>query len=150
MLFSSLILHRFFNKVFEMPIGYKKGKIRIPAIIKEASLSIKKYFVIGFFDGDGYCNKTFLRRNFTPVVSVSQASRKMLEDIKEILLEGGVHMNLIKRTRANHIWYELNTKDRQQIRNFRKSFGFRYRTKSQNLNLLVEKISFKEAKLKDL
>jgi DNA-binding transcriptional regulator WhiA len=48
-LFSSSILHRLLNAVFEMPMGYKKGKLKLPKIILSSNVEIKKYFLKGFF-----------------------------------------------------------------------------------------------------
>lgn len=137
-LFYSMILFRIFNKVFEMPMGYKKGRLRVPKIIKNAPFKIKKYFLIGFFDGDGWCSNFNRKKRFTPTLAVNQSSKEILEDLNEILKEAGLnfHINIAKRN--SYKWYTLVTKDRKQIKRFQEVFHFRYSNKKERLKVLVE------------
>ena len=137
-LFNSMILLRILNKVFEMPIGYKKGKLRMPKVIQKAPFRIKKYFVMGFMDGDGMCSKVNTTKKFTPVVSMSQSSREILQDLNEIMKEGSLNFNLYKKKRDKFNWYVLETKNKQQIREFYENFGFLYHNKKERLKRLVE------------
>jgi len=136
-LFQSMILFRILNKVFKMPIGYKKGKLSIPKIIREAPFEIKKHFLIGFFDGDGWCSNFNPKKKFTPILAANQSSKKILEELNDILKEGGLnfHINIAKRDQ--HTWYNLVTKDKGEITRFQDQFGFGYRNKQERLKTLV-------------
>jgi len=136
-LFQSMILHRILHKLFEMPMGYKKGKLRIPKLIKKAPLEIKKQFVIGFFDGDGMCSRYNPTKKFTKVLSVSQSDKEILEDISQILDETGLNFRLTKSKRDKYVWYRLGTKSTKQITKFQELFGFRYENKKKRLKKLV-------------
>ncbi|MBU3941246.1 MAG: LAGLIDADG family homing endonuclease, partial [Nanoarchaeota archaeon] len=138
-LFSSNVFHRFLNKVFEMPYGYKKGKLKIPKIIEDSPLIIKKYFLIGFMDGDGTCIQNIKSKN-SNCVSISQSSTEILLDLKKILAELGFSFNLYKKTRDKHIWYVLETKDKKQIRKFYEKVGFLYPTKARKLEYVVKNL----------
>lgn len=145
-LFNSLILHRLLNNLFEMPFGYKKGKLRLPQLLKEAPFEIKKNFLIGFFDGDGWCSKRADTK--TPMVSVSQSSKEILLDLKEILSDGGIDFKLYKKFSNNYFFYVLETKDKNKIKKFKEVFGFRHPLKINHLNLLLENFNkSKEARI---
>ncbi len=140
-LFSSSTIHRFLNKVFEMPLGYKKGKLRVPKVIKNAPLEIQKYFIIGFFDGDGSCtNLEDGRKKFTPVVHAGQSDKKILIDIQEMLKKFELNFNLHKHRYKQYEWYSLNTKDKKQIKQFQKKIGFTHPLKKERLQILVKKL----------
>lgn len=50
---QSKVLYLFFHKLFQIPQGKKKGKLRIPKIIINASNRIRCAFIAGLFDADG-------------------------------------------------------------------------------------------------
>lgn len=137
-LFQSMILHRLLNKLFEMPMGYKKGRLRIPQIIKDAPFEIQKYFLIGFFDGDGSCSNLTNAKHFTPVVALSQSSKEILFDLMEILEHKDLKFRFHKKTREKHVWYVIETKDKQIIKKFYEEFGFIYINKRERLKKLIE------------
>tara|TARA_Y100000310_G_scaffold89923_1_gene87115 strand:+ start:68411 stop:69469 length:1059 start_codon:yes stop_codon:yes gene_type:complete len=145
-LFNSLIIHRLLHQLFEMPLGYKKGKLIIPTLIKDSPFDIKKHFLVGFFDGDGWCTKTLNGTNFTPSVAASQSSRFILEDLQDILSEAGLNFNINTSTRDIYKWYTLVTKDRKQIQRYKDIFGFRYQNKKESLQKLTQSFKFKEAR----
>lgn len=137
-LFQSMILFRIFNKLFEMPMGYKKGKLRIPKTIKNSPFKIKKYFLIGFFDGDGWCSNFNHKKRFTPTIAVNQSSKEILEDLNEILKEAGLNFHINTAKRNSYKWYTLVTKDKKQIKRFQEVFHFRYSNKKERLKTLIE------------
>ena len=51
---NSKILFLFLHNICELPKGNKKGKLRVPTIIWNASSDVKANFLAGFFDSDGY------------------------------------------------------------------------------------------------
>lgn len=144
-LFSNMIIHRMFNKIFNMPMGYKKNRLRVPELIYKSDFEIKKNFLIGFFDGDGACNKT-REGKFTPIVSVSQSSKGILEDLDQILREGGLFFNIYKKFRDKYEWYTLETKDKKNIRKFKETFGFYHPIKKERLDSLVKSFNVKAAR----
>lgn len=80
------VIHQFLNRVFEMPIGKKKGKLRVPAIILQADTELRKWFVAGFFDADGGTPRMEEPGcKFRPRIVIKQASLRILQDIKRIL-----------------------------------------------------------------
>lgn len=136
-LFQSMILHRILNMVFEMPMGYKKGRLHIPRIIRNAPYEIKKNFLIGFLDGDGSCSILKSDKKTYPVIAVSQSSKKILLELNEILKEKEFDFNVYTKKRSKYIWYTLETKDKKQIARFEKEIGFRDKVKKGRLRALV-------------
>lgn len=137
-LFQSMIFFRILNNLFEMPMGYKKGKLKIPSLLKEAPFEIKKYFVSGFFDGDGWCSILNTKKKFTSVVAVSQSSKEILEDLNDVLKEAGLNFKLNNKKRGQYIWYDLITKSKKQIKLFQNEFNFYYPNKRERLKVLVD------------
>lgn len=89
---QSKVLYIFFNKILKMPIGKKKGKLKIPLIIRKASNEIKKNFIAGFFDADG-C--VYIKRKY---ISVSQADNNFLKELAEIFNGLGIKTRKIYKT----------------------------------------------------
>ncbi len=137
-LFQSMILHRLLNEVFEMPMGYKKGKLKIPKIIKESPYKIRKDFLIGFFDGDGSCSNLKSKGKAYPLITVAQSNKEILSELNEILKESGFNFNLYAKRRKGYCWYVLETKDKNQIIQFEHNIGFRDKIKRERLRLLVD------------
>ncbi|MBU1976860.1 MAG: LAGLIDADG family homing endonuclease [Nanoarchaeota archaeon] len=131
-LFQSIILYRILNKVFDFPYGYKKGKLKIPTVFNNASLELRKYFLIGFFDGDGRCSYLNKNRKTYPFVSVSQSSRGILCDLNKILSEAKLGFNIYEKRRDSFGWYVLETKDKKKIKRFKEEFGFLYPNKKKD------------------
>lgn len=74
-------LHRFFMVVCGMPVGDKRGKLKIPDIIGNASLELQKWFISGFFDADGCI--TFNKCG-QPNLVITQYGDRILKQIIEI------------------------------------------------------------------
>ena len=79
-------LHRFLMIVCGIPAGDKRGKTKVPEIIKNAPLELQKWFISGFFDADG----CILTKNRWPAVTITQYNSNILEEIKEISSELGI------------------------------------------------------------
>lgn len=86
----------YLNRVFEFPLGKKKGKLKIPKIINKASKKIKKEFVRGFVDADGGIariekyNKIPRWLERSPQITISQSTEIFIKDLKNIMLELGL------------------------------------------------------------
>ena len=76
---SSKSVYFFLNKICGMPLGKKKGKLRIPEVISWASDEVKINFIAGFFDADGCI---YVKRKN---VSIVQADRKILESLSYLI-----------------------------------------------------------------
>lgn len=135
-LFQSMILWRILHTVFEMPQGYKKGKLTMPYLIKKAPFEIKKHFVVGFFDGDGWCNKN--ENSKYPAISLSQSSKEILDEVDLILREAGLLFRTYKKNSNGYDYYVLETKNKKQIKIFQDTFGFRSIQKKERLQKLIQ------------
>ncbi len=135
-LFQSMILWRILHTVFEMPQGYKKGRLTMPHLVKKSPFEIKRHFVIGFFDGDGWCNKN--ENSKYPAVSLSQSSPEILDEINLVLREAGLQFRTYKKNSNNYDYYVLETKDKKQIQRFQEIFGFRSIKKKERLQKLIQ------------
>jgi len=81
-------LHRFLMVVCGMPFGDKRGKVKIPEIIKNAPPDLQKWFIAGFFDADGSIGLT---KNRWPVIHISQYDSSILKEIIDISSKLGVN-----------------------------------------------------------
>ena len=86
---QSKVLYVFLNKIFEFPIGKKKGKLIVPRLIKKSEYEIKKSFVAGFFDADGH---VYIKNK---EIAFTQADRRFLEELSEILNDIGINTRRI-------------------------------------------------------
>lgn len=77
--FSSKVVYVFLHNICEMPLGEKKGKLRVPKIIKNSSDEVKMNFIAGFLDSDGY---VYVKRKD---VAVTQGDKRFLEEMKELI-----------------------------------------------------------------
>tara|TARA_Y100000034_G_scaffold134995_1_gene205201 strand:+ start:1439 stop:2284 length:846 start_codon:yes stop_codon:yes gene_type:complete len=78
----SVDLSRLLVKVYGLPIGKKKGKLKIPPQI----LSSKKFliaYIRGLYDTDG---SFYLRRKKDPVIEISSAYPSFLKEVKKALV----------------------------------------------------------------
>ncbi len=111
------VVHLFLNRVFEMPIGKKKGKLRVPSVICTAGPELRRWFVAGFFDADGDTPK--VRRNghkVRPRVRIKQASVDILHDIKRILHEDA--QITIFGPHGNQDGWSISTENRMAVKRF--------------------------------
>lgn len=81
-------LHRFLMVVCGTPVGDKRGKLKIPEIIKNAPLDLQKWFIAGFFDADGHVS---LVKNRWPVIHISQYDTDILKEIINISSKLGIN-----------------------------------------------------------
>lgn len=67
-----------FNKEFEIPFGKKAKKVFIPSFIKNSSVEIRKYFLLGYLITDGG-----IRADSTVIFHC--ASEKLIDDLRRVL-----------------------------------------------------------------
>jgi len=82
---QSKVLHLFFNKICDIPIGKKKGKLIIPAIIWKEKPKIKFTFISGFFDADGCIYEK------QKAIIFAQADKRFLSKLSELLGTLGIN-----------------------------------------------------------
>lgn len=87
------VVYLFLNKLCEIPMGKKKGKLKIPKIILNSSKEIKYAFIGGFFDADGCI---FEKQKF---ISFTQADRGFLIDLSNLLENLGINTRPIYTTK---------------------------------------------------
>ena len=122
-LFASTALHRLLHCVFEMPYGKKKGKLSLPDLIRLGPVWARRAFVRGFFDGDGFCSvweDTYCQY----IVSASQADRKILRDLQQVLVGDLIRSTIKKQTRDGYTWFSLSIRDKPSIRRYARFYGF--------------------------
>ena len=87
----------------------KTGKEIIPDIKKD----LIKYFIRGFFDGDGclYQYKKYLN------VSICSASYNLISQIKDIMISIGIHPYIENRSDKKE-FYVIGTKKQSSVKNF--------------------------------
>lgn len=86
----------YFHRIFGMPIGEKKGKLSVPDVVLQSPIEIKKWFTIGFMDGDAGIPHLERYKRVprwiikSPIIEISQSSHQILVDVKNILGELGL------------------------------------------------------------
>jgi hypothetical protein len=84
-------LLQFLNKICGVPTGRKTYTVQIPSLIKEADLPFKFAFLRGLADTDfSVCfKKKSIRGHNYPVIKVSFASKKLVQDLEKLFCELG-------------------------------------------------------------
>lgn len=125
------LLLLFFNKVFEVPIGRKKGKLHIPHVIKHSKYI--KDFICGFYDAEGhfYHNSKYGYR-----ISLSQNDKSILEEIKAVLKSFGIKVTKIRENRKGY--YELIIGRKKEFIKFVTIFASRHPDKIRRIKLAID------------
>ena len=82
--YSSKIIGRFFENIFEIDAGKKAYSVREPIIIKNSHLKIRNAFVLGVMTFDGGVKTS-------GIISISSMSKKLIEDLEEIFQLNGLN-----------------------------------------------------------
>ena len=116
---SAKPVYFFLHKICEMPLGKKKGKLKIPKIIKTATKEIQRNFIAGFFDADGCL---YVKRKN---VSVTQADDQILNEFAELINSLGIITGKIHKTQKEFgITYNL-TISWKSVKEFLEMIPFR-------------------------
>lgn len=75
------VIHRFLNRVFEMPPGEKKNRLRVPSTVFQIPPKIRRWFIAGFFDADGSIFRVQRPNRQTNTAKLKQTSLQILRDI---------------------------------------------------------------------
>jgi len=90
---NSKIFHKVLTTIFEIPMGEKYDIIRVPRIIKEASLEVKKKYIQGWFDSEGFV--TFSKGNLQIEFYIKNV--EVTDWIKKELEKSGIRVYKNKR-----------------------------------------------------
>ncbi len=98
----------FMNQIFEVPIGKKSFKTKIPLIIKKDK-KLTYAFLSGLIDTDF--------GNYGRTMGISNRSKGLVDDLKEFLLKEGIDFKTkiydVNNLPAYHLW--LNRKDIEKL-----------------------------------
>lgn len=92
------------NNVYSLPLGKKKGKLRIPKQVKGDSELLRAY-IRGLFDTDGCFH---IRRKNDPVIEITSADLRYLSEVKTSLIFLGFHV--AKGQERIYIYNKLDVK----------------------------------------
>jgi len=104
----------YFRQYFEKQ---KTFTWKVPKIILSANEEVKKGFLVGFFDAEGFC---YLYKGYM-TVGASSANLLGLKQVQELLKEMGIHSR-IQKTFTGH--YELRIRRKESIDKFMEKVGF--------------------------
>lgn len=86
----SIDLHRLLTEEYGLPIGKKKGKLKIPKQVFSSRRLLISY-IRGLFDTDG---SFYIRRKKDPVLEISSADSRFLKEVKNALVS--LNFNVVK------------------------------------------------------
>lgn len=112
---NSKILHKILNKVFEIPIGNKHNEVQVPQIIRQASDKIRKSYIRGWFDAEGFVTTSHKK----PQIGFYVKNKHVTSWIKNQLENFGMKVSKKKSG-------ELNISSKNSIILFCKIIGFRH------------------------
>jgi hypothetical protein len=102
---SSKVLYTFLTKVCELPIGRKKGKLKIPSVIMKSNEDIKYSFIAGFLDADGWISIKNKRIGF------AQADRRIVKNMKKLFESLGIKTRKITKDNQKYgVGWEFSVK----------------------------------------
>jgi len=142
-LFIQAHTKRVINRFLEFLPDYRSNVVKVPSQIIRAPEDIKKEYVRALYDDEGCAalrifNKTNeWKRN----VTLASNSKRLLEDIKSILLEFDIKTNTIIKNRSDRC-YILGISGRENFIKFKEKIGFKHPTKIKKLDLII--LSYKK------
>jgi len=134
------VVHQFLNRVFEMPMGEKKGKLHFPSVILQAGPELRKWFIAGFFDADGdtpEVEKTAKKVRLR--IRIKQASLDILQDIKQILSDD-MQITISGPHRDTNGAWSISSEKSSTVERFCKSIPSVHPIKSWRLKEMLRRI----------
>lgn len=130
--FYSQAIATFKNRVLELPAGKKIGKIRIPKIIRESPLEIRKNCLKGIVDTD--FSLSFKKNCKYPVISADfpLECKMLVNDIEEVLIEANIKPSICIENRKDERYiptkyykgYKIDINGKNNLENYIKNIGF--------------------------
>ncbi|MEX2017077.1 MAG: elongation factor EF-2 [Candidatus Pacearchaeota archaeon] len=124
---NSLTFVHVLNSLFDYPLKQKSHNVKISKFLQECDNQLVASFIRGYFDTDGGVEKS------RSAVTISSASKKIIEDLHLVLLRFGC---IAIKEKDN----SLSISGLSAI-NFAKEIGFGLREKNEKLKTLVSKVS---------
>ncbi|MDO8509121.1 MAG: elongation factor EF-2 [Nanoarchaeota archaeon] len=124
---DNLTLVQIFNSLFDYPLKKKSHNVKISQFVWKSNNEYTSHLLKGYFDTDGCVEKS--RR----AITISSASRRMIEDLHLLLLRFGC---ISIKEKDNTISISGTS-----AINFQKEIGFVMNEKSEKLRNLVGKVS---------
>jgi hypothetical protein len=131
----SKVIWKFFNIIFDMPIGYKRD-LTVPKIIDNQRHLLS--FARGFLDADAGLPRLEtrkLRKNEDPRIEVSQSESKILDDIGEILKMQGITY-LGTYYNKNNLGYRIIIRGKDNLKLANNISIFRHPIKAKRLKMV--------------
>jgi len=124
-------IFRFLTNVAKVRVG------EIPSYIKKIDGDIKRYFLAGIFDAEGYVAASYQHSRIT----ISQASRNFLGELMELFKTFDIYFtgpNLHRNEKG--IWFTVQLRKKSEILKFASQVGSYHVEKSPKLEELVMRI----------
>ncbi len=99
---NSKIVFLYFSEIFRIPHGKKSSTIRVPEVIKRSSQKIKRAYISGWIDAEGFLTKSHGRPQFEFFIKNNSVSDWVKENIEEM----GIKVN--KNKKGTLIIYSKN------------------------------------------
>ncbi len=124
---TNLTLVQIFNSLFSYPLKKKSHNVKVSEFVWQSNNNLVSKLLKGYFDTDGCVE------NSRRAVTISSASKKMIDDLHLLLLRFGC---IAIKEKDNTL-----TISGISAINFEKTIGFGLIEKAQKLRVLVEKVS---------
>lgn len=95
---TSAPLKEFLHNIFDIPLGKKKDKIRVPKFVLESGKENKVAFIFGFFNSDGSLS---IRKDGRMTFAIKQSTKEILEDILLMLNSINIKAKIYKDRTMN-------------------------------------------------
>lgn len=109
---------------FLIPIGKKKGNLKIPAVIRKKNSLLKSY-IRGLFDTDG---SIYLRRKKSMVVSIVSKDPEFLDEVKGALIQldfspsvSGKNLYIYSQDQIRRFFKEVKPANKKHLDKFNKA-----------------------------
>ncbi|MFQ6055777.1 MAG: LAGLIDADG family homing endonuclease, partial [Methanosarcinales archaeon] len=90
-----------FNLIFDIPIGKKNDKVKIPTQILKSPNSVLKSFIRAYFDGEGYVGEN------SREMEITSASKDLISTLGMALLRFGILSSYSSRKIGDNYYYRL-------------------------------------------
>lgn len=129
---QSKVLFLYLNRLFEIPMGKKKGKLHVPQLISHAPKKIRLAFFAGLFDADG----TIFEKD--KLISITQADKNFLTEVQKLVNELGLETrSIIKSVKKEGITYNFSIRSKS-LKKFLESINFYHPNRIYRSSKLLE------------
>lgn len=118
---NSKLMHSFLIKHFYLPVGKKKNKLHIPAIINQNE-ALLKYYLRGLFDTDG---SVYIRRKNSLVVTIASVDPPFLDEVKSAFIRlgyspsvSGKNLCIYNQSQIKRFFNEIGSSNRKHQKRY--------------------------------